>query len=282
MLMYNLIEYSDNYNDSSGSLYQFKRDESPMNNDGNPLNATLNNSSSFKYKTSLLGKATDADGNDKSLKNTKIVVPLKYLSTFFRSQVTPVINCKVHLELNWNNNCVMYGADANADGNDREITFEITSTKLYVPIVTLLTKDNVNLTKQLNEGFKRSVYWNGYKSKIESKEADKNDLTRFPLDVSFQVTNRLFVLAFNITTENDNEVPASNTANRVQRDSHRKYLLPRVDITNYDVLTDGRNFYDQPINYQIKTYDEIGKIQTGKGDDYTTGCLLDYQYFIDH
>ena len=116
--LYNLIEYSDNYSDSSGSLYQLKRDESPMNSDGNPLNATLNNSSSFKYKANLLGKATDADGNDRSLKNTKIVVPLKY---FFRSLEMPLINCKIHLELNWTNNCVMYGANANADGNDNSI-----------------------------------------------------------------------------------------------------------------------------------------------------------------
>ena len=163
-----------------------------------------------------------------------------------------MINCKIHLELNWNNNCVMYGADANADSNDTETTFKITSTKLHVPIVTLSTKDNVNLTKQLNEGFKRSAYWMGYRSKIESKEADKNNLIRFPLDASFQGTNRLFVLAFNNTSENDNEVPVSNSANRVQRDSHRKYFLPKVDITNYNVLIDGRNFYDQPINDQIK------------------------------
>ena len=67
-----------------------------------------------------------------------------------------MINCKIHLELNWNNNCVIY--DANADSNDRETTFKITSAKLYVPIVTLSTKDNLNLTKQLNEGFKRSLH----------------------------------------------------------------------------------------------------------------------------
>ena len=80
--MYNLIEYRDNYSDLSGSLYQFKRDGSPMNNDGNLLNVALNNSSSFKNKASLLGKTTDADGNDRSLKNTEIVVPLKYSSIF--------------------------------------------------------------------------------------------------------------------------------------------------------------------------------------------------------
>ena len=233
-----------------------------MINDRNPLDVTLTNSSSFKYK------ANDADGNDRSLKNTKIVVPLKYLSNIFRSLEMPLINGKIHLELNWNNNnCVMYGADANADGNNRETTFKITNTKLYVPVVTLSTKDNINLTKQLTEGFKRSVYWNEYKSIIESKEADKNNLARFPLDTFFQGTNRLFVLGFSNTTENDIEVPASNTANRVQRDSHRKYFLPRVDITNYDVLIDDRNFYDQPINNQIKRYDEIRKIAIGKGDD---------------
>ena len=72
MPMYNLIEYSDNYADS-GSLYQFKRDESPINDAGNPNNVALDNSTSFKCKASLLGKADDADGNDRSLKNTKVV-----------------------------------------------------------------------------------------------------------------------------------------------------------------------------------------------------------------
>ena len=74
-----------------------------MNNAGNSLNVVLDNSASFKYKASLLGKADDADGNDRSLKNTKIIVPLKYLSIFFRSLEMPLINCKIHLELNWNN-----------------------------------------------------------------------------------------------------------------------------------------------------------------------------------
>ena len=69
---------------------------------------------------------------------------------------------------------------------------------------------------------------------------------------------------------------------KVERDSHRKYFLPRVDITNYNVLIDGRNFYDQPINDQIKKYYEVRKVKTGKGDDYTTGSLLDYYYFLKH
>ena len=205
-----------------------------------------------------------------------MVVPLKYLSNFFRSLEMPLINCKIHLELDWNNDCIMYGANTYAAGdnnNDRETTFQITSTKLYVPVVTLSTKDNVNLTKQLNEEFKRSVYWNKYESKIETKNLHANNVTRFPLDAPFQGVNRLFVIAFD-NTENGNKM--------VERDSHKKYFLPSVDITNYNVLIDGRNFNDQLINNQIKKYDEIRKIATGKGDNYTTGCLLDYQYFKDH
>ena len=111
----------------------------------------------------------------------------------------PLINCKIHLELNWNNNCLMYGADTYAGGdnvNNREATFKITSTKLYVTIVTLSTKDNVNLTKQLNEGgFKKSIFWNEYKSKIKTKEADANNLKRFSLDAYFkELTNYLLLL----------------------------------------------------------------------------------------
>ena len=148
----------------------------------------------------------------------------------------PLINCKIHLELNWNNDCVMCGADTYADGdnaNDRETKFQITSTKLYVPVVTLSPKDNENLTKQLDREFKRSIYWNEYQSKIETKAADNNNVIRFPLDASFQGVNRLLVLAFD-NTENGNE--------KVERDGHRKYFTQRVDITNYNVLIDGRNF----------------------------------------
>ena len=89
----------------------------------------------------------------------------------------------------------------------------------------------------------------------------------------------MFVLAFNNTTVN---VPNNNTNSRVLRKSHTKYFLPRVNITNYNVLIDGRNFYDQPINDLVKHYDEIRKTATGQGEDYITGCLLDYQYFKDH
>ena len=92
----------------------------------------------------------------------------------------------------------------------------------------------------------------------------------------------MFALAFNNTSVTVHNNPINNTNNRVKRNSHTKYFLPRVNITNYNVLIDGRNFYDQPINDLVKQYDEIRKTATGQGDDYTTGCLLDYQYFKDH
>ena len=116
------------------------------------------------------------------------------------------------------------------------------------------------MTKELNEGFKRSIYWNEYKSKVETKNSNNNNITRFPLDAFYQRVNRLFVLAFGNTDGGDN---------RVQRNDHRKYFFPSVDITNYNVLIDGRNFYDQSVNDKIKEYDKIRKLATGKGDDNT-------------
>ena len=154
-----------------------------------------------------------------------------------------------------------------------DTTFKITNTKLYVPIVNLSSKDNAKLVKLFREGFNRPVYWNEYQTKIHTKDLDNNNPIRFLLDASFQGVRRLFVLPLN-NTDGDNK--------KVKRDSDTKYFLPRVNITNYNVLTDGRNFYDQPINDLIKQCDEIRKTATGQGDDYTTESLLDYQYFKDH
>ena len=168
MPMYNLLEYSDNYELSSGSLHQFKRDEIPPNNP----DISEDNSTSFKYKSELLGNQVD---------NVKIAVPLKYISNFFRSLEIPLINCKISLELSWTKSCVL-SSDA---GNGGDVSFKIKNTVLYVPIVTLSTKDNVNLTKQLNERLKRSVYWNEYKSEIDTNDS-KDTFTKLSLDPSFQ------------------------------------------------------------------------------------------------
>ena len=97
MPMYNLTEYSDNYSDTSGSLWQFKRGESPVTNSGNPDNVSVDNSSSFKYKFSFIGESTTVNSN-RVFKDVKIVVPRIYLSNFWRTLEMQLINCKINLE----------------------------------------------------------------------------------------------------------------------------------------------------------------------------------------
>ena len=138
MPMHNLIEYSDNYSDTSGSLLQFKRDEITNNAD-----VSNDNAPSFKYKVNLIGN-TEANGTKNGV---KIAVPLKYLSNFWRSPEIPLINCKVELSIKLYERCLQTAANT--------ATFTITDVKPYVPIVTLSIEDNSKLTKLLNEGFKR-------------------------------------------------------------------------------------------------------------------------------
>ena len=169
----------------------------------------------------------------------------------------PLINCKIEFLLKWYEECILSNAGTAA-------TFTITDAKLYVPIVTLKIEDNTKLSKLLNEGFKRSIYWNKYKVIFKNYN---NEYIRERIDASFQGVNKLFVL------------PYASGNNITNESSYGRYFLPRFRITNHNIEIDGRNFYDQPINDSIKQYDEIRKISTGKGDDYTTGCLLDFSYF---
>ena len=147
MPMYNLTEYSHNYSDTLGSLWHFKRDEQNMDNE-NPANVTTADSSSFKYKSSFFKTLEDNDNG--VFKNVKIAVPLNYLSNFWRSSEMPLINYKVHLEINWSKDCVMSTIATTA--------FNITSTKLYISIVTLSSKNNAKLVKLLESGFNIPVY----------------------------------------------------------------------------------------------------------------------------
>ena len=114
MPMYNLTQYPDNYAGSSGSLYQLKKYESPMNNTKVPLNVALDNSTSFKYKSSVLGKAADPDGNDRSLNKRKISFSTEIFIYFSRLIEMHLINYKIHLELNSNSNCTIYDVDTYA------------------------------------------------------------------------------------------------------------------------------------------------------------------------
>ena len=155
----------------------------------------------------------------------------------------PLIECKVNLELTWSRNCVI----TNSTGEGK---FEITETKLYVPVVTLSTQDKAKLLQQLKSGFKRTINWN--KCEWNIKTFAQNRYLNHLINPGFQGVNRLFVLSF----ENEND-----------RTSHSTYYLPKVEIKDYNVMIDGRNFFDQPINSITKTYGNIRKIATGQGDD---------------
>ena len=200
----------------------------------------LDNSQSFKCKAAFIEKTVDAVNNtNNSVKDTKVVVPLKYLSDFWRSLEMPIITHKIQLELNWTEDCILSSA-----GNSAK--FEITGAKLQVLIVTLSTKDNLNLlkivlimTKQLSDGFKRSVYWNSYQI-IPAKVIEKVKSIFELLSALFQSLKRLSVLAYFIAAD------AANNEAGIK--NNRKYFLPRGEIKNYNVFIDRRNFYGQPID----------------------------------
>ena len=127
-------------------------------------------------------------------------------------------------------------------------------------VVTLSTQENAKLLPQLKSDFKRTISRNKYLSKPELLPQNSN-LNRL-IERSFQGVNILFVLAF----END--------AQRIE-----KNYLPNVEIKDYSIKIDGKNFFDQPVKNDKVAYENIREIATGRGDDYTTSCLLDYISF---
>ena len=158
----------------------------------------------------------------------------------------------------WPPNCVI----TNSTGEGK---FKITDANLYVPVVTLSTKDNEKLLQKLGPGFERVINWNKYLSRPELLAQNPN--LNYLIEPSFQGVNKVFVLAF----END-----------AQRKVRSGFYLPNVEIKNYNNMINEENFFDQPIKDNKVTYENIRKVATGKGDNYTSGCLLDYPYFRDN
>ena len=228
MPMYNLIEYSDNYAKTTGILWQYFRDEPVDDDDG------IEDSKSFKSKTKTTGKTR----NDDNEKDVEIMVPLKYLSNFWRTLEMPLINCEVNLILTWSSTCVI--TESNGAG-----TFAITVTKLAV--VTLSTQENTKFLQQLKSGFTRVINWNKYLSKPELLAQNPN--LNHLVEPSFQGVNRLFVLAF----ENDDN-----------RTTHNAYYLPNVEIKDYNIMINGENVFDQPLTNNKVTYENIRKIAAGQ------------------
>ena len=160
MSMYNLTEYSDKYSKTPGSLLQYCKDIPAVNNDCEIVVFNGSNAAdSFNFKIKITGYTN----NNGRIDNVKIMVPLKYLSNFWRTLEMPLINCEVKLILTWSACCVIIYTNV----NNQVPTFTITETNLYVPVVTLSTQDNAKLLPQLKSGFKRTISWNKYLSKPE-------------------------------------------------------------------------------------------------------------------
>ena len=185
MLMYKLIEYSNNYSKTSGILRQYYTDE-PVLTDAGALDDFPGNSTSFKFKQKITG-STENDGT----KAVQIMVPLKYLSNFWRTLETPLINCEINIIVTWSANCIVSSAAAN-----QATIFAITDAKLYALVVPLSIQDNAKLLQQLKSRFKRTINWNKYHSKTEPLNAP-NPYLDFLIEPIFQGVSRLFLLPFN-------------------------------------------------------------------------------------
>ena len=233
--MYNLIEYSDNYAKTTGSLWQYCKDIPARDNNDEITEFTAGNpTDSFNFKAKITGRTGD-DGT----KNVEIMVPLKYLSNFWRPLEMPLINCEVNLILTCSSTCVLIATKI----PNQNATFAISDTKLYVPVVTLSTQENTKYLQQLKSGFKRVINWSKYLSKPELLVPNPN--LNHLVEPSFQGLNRLFVLAF----ENDDN-----------RTSDEQYYLPTVEIKDYNIMINGENFFDQPIKNNKVTYETLEKL----------------------
>ena len=163
------------------------------------------------------------------------------------------------MELNWTKYSVLSSINRNS-------IFQITKGELYIPVVTLNTENNNKLSELLSKGFERTVVWNEYKSKMEriNVPANYDSFRRTTVDTSFQGVNKLLAAAYRTV-----EIQR-NTNNRLSR---QRYYLPTAEIKDYNVLNDGRNFYDQNVNSSIVRYNELLKMTAGKSEDYSLFIL---------
>ena len=188
----------------------------------------------------------------------------------------PLINCEVSLTLTWSENCVLTDITTQAavavQGNNparsainapTNATFQITDTKLYVPVVTLSTENDKKLLEQLRTGFKRTIKWNKYRSEMTNQT--KNNNLNYWIDPTYIKVNGFFVWSF----KNEDDITFFS-----------KYCVLNVQIKDFNVLIDGKSFFDIPIKNEKETYEQI--IEMGRNNDYTTGNLIDYEYFPKH
>ena len=257
--MYNFLEYRSSYSDTTVSFWFYSKDES------NVFKADIaynnNNFKSFECKAKLLENTVAHLRPNKSngiLENETIAKPLKYLSNLCRSLEVPLINGKLELKLKWTIFCLFLQLVVlnNTYANPNNIIFTIKDIKLYVPVVILSARDNQKLSKLFSERFERLVFWIEYKTTTENKNTT-NEYRYFP-ESNFVGVKRLLVLTF-----------PSNQDDDARRFKTWRYYVPKSAIKNYNIIINRNNFYDQPIDSDIKRYEEIIKLITGQGDDYT-------------
>ena len=273
MPMYNLLEHSKNYRKTIGSFYNYYRDELGGNDNNNDNTV---NSNTFMYKNKITGNtynvAAGAEGyiaNKNGTQKIELAIPLKYLGNFWRALNIPLISCEVSLELKWTKNCVITSLERRQvdagppivrDNAPTGATLAIDKYKLYIPVVTLFKDDEIKLLTNLKSGFKREIKWSKYRSQM-SIEAANNNLNIL-IDPTFTNVNRLFVLAYR---------------NADNRQSYSRFYLPNVMVKDYNVIIDKLAFFDLPIKTEEEAYEKI--IDISRNNEYTTGNLLDYDYF---
>ena len=274
MFMYNLLEYSKNYRKTIGLLCNYYRDElSDDADDNNFDNIKVVNSNTFNYKNKITGNTYNVDAgaqgydvNKNGTQEVELAIPLKYLGNFWRAVNIPLISCELSLELKWDKNCVITSLEqrdiggGNRDNAPTGATLTINDCKLCVPAVTLSKDDEIKLLTNLKSGFKREIIWNKYRSQMTT-EAINNNLNIL-IGPVFTNVNRSFVLAYQ--TAND-------------RQSFSRFYLPNVMVKDYNVIIDKLAFFDLPIKTEEEAYEKI--IDISRNNEYTTGNLLDYDYF---
>ena len=237
MPMYNLLEYSKNYKKTTGSLWNYYRDE--------PSNPVSSDSESFKYETSITEntyhvakKITDDYGNEvdnpkydanKVGKNeTEVVIPLKHLCNFCKHLTNYL---RSGIDFNLIKKFVLADMTTkDAEGKNPAnvapvvLTFEITDKKLDVPVITLSKENDIKLLEQLKTGFKRTIKWNKYRSQMTIQP--KNNNLNYLINPTFTNINRLFVL------------PITRTDTRDYRNVFSNYYVPDVEIKDLNVLID--------------------------------------------
>ena len=240
-----------------------------------PSNPLSFNSGSFKYKTSIQGNTYNIgageegyDANKVGKTETEVVMPLKHLSNFWRSLNIPLINCEVELILSWSKNCVLADMTVRAAQGDNPaivaptLEFKITDKKLYVPVVTLSKENDTKFLEQLKLGFKITITWINYRLQMTIQPQNNN--LNYLIDSTFTNVNRLFDLPFTRDNVGDN------------RDSFSDYYLPNVEIKDFNVLIDGKSFFNLPLKREKEPYEKV--IDMSNNNDYTTDNLLDFAY----